>query len=324
MAVTFREIFDGTAKTGEVVQDVAVLTKAEEKLKQNGVELYLMVTVKNKFGSMTFPVWEKYKQLQILEGKTINVSGFLSFYQDNPQLTRVRVSEETNPDLSYFAETYELKGNPEDEFKRHIEKLSDPYRLFVLTAFGFLKGSDEEVEKLRQLHPRKNIWAEFIKAPSAVKHHQNKIHGNLLHTLGVLNAVNFMISSYFEEPFPEYEVNENLDFCPDRLRAGAMLHDIMKVEDYRFDTFIEYKHPDRKSDHRTNGASYLGQINLILNAVSPEKALSDDDLNRLQYMLISHHGPYGTGVYEFHSLEDQMLHLADMMDSQIVGAIEKK
>lgn len=327
---TLKHVFNKTAKTGCKIHDVVMISKVEEKMKLNGKDKYLQITISNEFGRLTFPVWDNYEEYKNSSlSNPFEVAGLLSFYQDTPQLTSFKareLSSELNEfDKSYFLPSYDLENNIVEDFKNIISSLQEPFKTFVQVAF-FAKAdslTEDENKKLLNIHPCSDMWKKFISAPSAVRHHQNKIHGNLLHTLGVVSAVEYMISNYFSNPKFKYDGFDKMeDFCPDRLRAGALLHDIMKIEDYSYDSAIEKKHTNRKSDHRMNGVSYLSEINMAIKVSAFGKELSDDNLEKLRYMIISHHGSFGNGQHEFNTIEDSMLHLADMIDSQLVGTIE--
>jgi len=65
------------------------------------------------------------------------------------------------------------------------------------------------------------------------------------------------------------------------------------------------------------GASYIEKINAEVGNV-----LSEEELDDICYSILSHHGEFGK--FEPKGVEDILLNTADVIDSQIVNAVENK
>jgi 3'-5' exoribonuclease len=101
----------------------------------------------------------------------------------------------------------------------------------------------------------------------------------------------------------------------DRLMLKAIVHDIMKIKEYDFEGIIRRK--SIKLDHLVMGAAYISEINDEVGNIITEEEMDD-----ICYSILSHHGQFGN--YEPKSIEDILLNAADVIDSQIVNAVENK
>lgn len=274
-------------------------------LKKRNNEDYLSLEVQDCTGKLIFPVWQDVtfldESLNIMN--IIDIYGNLSFWEDSPQILNpgfhiLTNEEKESLDFSQIVPTYEIPKSLIDEFTEIVNNMKSPYKEIAICATGLDDSNNKR-------------WKAFTECPSASKHHGNKRGGLFLHTFGVLKNIENNINDYFTNPF-YYESKDEIN--PDRLRLKAILHDIKKDKEYDYDLIIRKK-PDKQLSHLVDGVSYLNQINAELDYILPE-----DEIDNISYSILSHHGQWGP--YEPKSLEDTLLHLADMVDSRIVGAIE--
>lgn len=287
-----------------------VILNVEERTKNNK-EPFLMLTIADCDDTLTFPIWDNIesRKAKLEVGKILTVVGAVNEYQGERQVKPegFQIRELTDEEKHKFIPSYEIKPEVMDWFLDNVNGLEPPYRDIVQLALGIHPGHRTEQAEEK--------WRRFTTAPAAVKHHHNKLCGLFNHTAGLLYNVNAVIDLYIDNPFflcAKDVIN------PSRLRAGAILHDVCKVYEYSYDTHIGYA--DTRFDHRLMFMNYVNGINELSFRVTGT-GLTTEELEELQELILTHHGPWGG--YKPKNLESLILFLVDMMDSQIVGCIEQ-
>lgn len=290
---------------GKKVKLKAMVSEIKE-LKTKQDKDYLRVVIQDSEGVMEFPIWDDFEQnKQKLEpGKIIGIVAVLDFYMKpnsapQPQFNNFKYKVLDGENYKDYIPSFTVEPRIIREFERIIERMKEEkYKTFVKRAVG-LDGVNKE------------RWELFISAPAAQKHHHNKIGGLFLHTFGVLKAVLASVQNYTENAFL-YSANEAVNV--DRLIVCAILHDYKKTEEYAWQDGT-IKRRDVLVDHLVLGVSYIKEINKELNYI-----LDENDIDSICYSILSHHGAFGN--YQPKTIEDKLLHCADMVDSQIAGAVE--
>jgi 23S rRNA maturation-related 3'-5' exoribonuclease YhaM len=278
-----------------------VLIIEAKSLPKKDQTLYISLNVQDSSGKMDFPVWDNYdvRVKALVSGKVIGVTGSLSFYENKPQIKDPTFVLMENASPQECLPKYDIPDELVKYFNRKIENLSEPYKRFAIKATGAFGDSQE-------------MWTMFTSAPAAQSHHQNKIGGLFVHTVGVMKNIESMLENYAVNPF---FINASQHINKDRVILKAILHDIGKVWEYEWQTGIKRREVAR--GHILTGCSYIDKINDSL------KAFSEAEVDNICASILSHHGKYEQyGRAEMKTPEDFMLHLADMIDSQIVGAVE--
>lgn len=277
---------------GDSVNLKVVLSKKEVSLKQNKEE-YLSVTVFDQSDSFTFPIWNNvdHHKVNLNEGTVYHLSGGISFYQNNFQI-KDPVLNKTDDSPQDFLPVYEIPQSLKDYFNKTIDNLESPWKEFVTAC---IKKVDVK---------------SMLQAPAATSHHHARIGGLFLHTCGLLKNVDNIINLYCDNPFWDFKSNIN----PSRLRAKAILHDIMKTKEYAYTTTIGRN--KFIADHRFMANGLFAVVN------EQTKLLTEEQLDDLSYSVMSHHGKYGKEVVPPQSLEDVLLHAVDMIDSQTIKCAE--
>lgn len=146
---------------------------------------------------------------------------------------------------------------------------------------------------------------DFLIYPAAVRMHHNYIGGLAYHTLTMCDLAQAFAGIY-----------DCVDL--DLLVAGALLHDISKVIEFKGPTDTEY--------------SIRGQLigHLVLGAIELEKTaerlglVGEEEVMLLQHMLISHHGqPIYGACKKPETPEALLLWLIDTIDSKMRVVDEK-
>ena len=139
-----------------------------------------------------------------------------------------------------------------------------------------------------------SIMDPFLHWPASIIKHQSHEHGLLTHTLQVAEHVKELAVNYY--------VDKPLAI------AGALLHDIGKVDEY---IFVRGRRPTLRS---RNG-QLIGHVTM-----GHARAMSFTDDTELLHIILSHHGRQEWGSpKEPQTREAWLVHLCDMISSRVGG-----
>jgi 3'-5' exoribonuclease len=201
-----------------------------------------------------------------------------------------------------------------------IEKIQ-PVDTSGVDPSDFLPASNEDPEKLlkelkeclkpafsgayRMLLERffrdKPLIEGFKKAPGAVKVHHAYVGGLLEHTLGVVKLCAVLCDLY---PFLDKPL----------LLTGALLHDIGKINEYRYDWKLDFTDEGRLVGHTVLGVQMLNEL------IRPIASFPSEIATLLRHMILSHHGEIETGAVRLPMTREALaLHFADNLDAKLCG-----
>ena len=251
---------------------------------------YASLRLRDRTGRIEARVWEGADRFcaAFSDGDLAKVQGVAEAFGGQVQVKIAQASklEPEEADLTLF-----LPASPYDpevmfaELTGRIESLRDPH----------LKGLLEDVFGDPALAER------FKRAPAAKRFHHAYVSGQLEHTLAVARAAEALVQLY-------PALNRDL------LLAGALLHDVGKIEEFD---------GAGGGDYTTSGR-LLGHIVLGLGIVEAKLAGRPDfpqALARLViHLLVSHHGEYEFGSPKKPKiLEALALYYLDEMDAKLNG-----
>jgi 3'-5' exoribonuclease len=250
---------------------------------------FLTLALTDKTGTIEARVWDKVEELsaQFREHDVVSITGQASTYRNQVQIQIHELKQNTSPvDPAMFQES-----TPKDiphmlsELKnlaRHIEN-----RHLSTLIQSFMADHD--------------FISQFKKAPAAKYFHHGYLGGLLEHTLAVSQ-----MAVKVAEQYP------NLD--RDLLLAGAILHDIGKIDELDFELSIKYSDQGRLLGHIVLGVSMVEKKLKIVKDFPTELA------TRLKHLILSHHGEFDFGSPKRPKiLEAFALHLIDDLDAKING-----
>lgn len=250
---------------------------------------FLDLTLADRTGEVTARMWDNAEQAAEIArvGAVVRVQGRCEEYQGRRQviLDTIRLCTEGEYELSDF-----LRASKADrtamlqQLQAAIASVRDPHLQALLNAFF------ADAEFLRR----------FAEAPASKQLHHAYVGGLIEHTLGVIRILEAAIGVH-----PELDA--------DLLIAGALLHDVGKVEELEIlGTTIEYSDIGR----------LVGHI-VLTDRMVTEKIASLGDFPqelqaRLTHVLLSHHGQkeYGAPVLPM-TPEACALHYADNLDAHV-------
>lgn len=288
-------------KNGEKAQFNALISDKRTGWKKDG-SAYLLLIMQDNTGTIAFPVWDNYdKYNSILEvNSVINVKGIVARFNGSMQIRNpIIVNIEEEVDYSQYVPIYSIPKELIQYFNNVVNNLEEKYKKIVIGATGALGYNEDR-------------WNAFLSCVAAEKFHGNKRGGLFLHTIGVMKTIENITENYITNPF--YMSAKGV-IDKDRLMLKAIVHDIMKIKEYDYDGIIRRK--DIKLDHLILGAAYIREINVEMG-----NPLSEEELDDICYSILSHHGEFGN--FQPKGIEDILLNVADIVDSQIVNAIENK
>jgi 3'-5' exoribonuclease len=205
--VLVRDLVDG-----QELDQVLLVRSVEARARRGGGE-FLRLVLSDRTGHLTAMVWEDVARARELcgAGAPVRVVGrFEVHHRWGPQLA-LRAVHAATPG-SYDARDL-VDGPP-----RPAARMEEDLRALVATV------QDVHLRALldRVLGPASPTWAAFRRAPAAKHFHQAYAHGLLEHCLSVAQGVSALAAL-----FPGID--------RDVAVAGALLHDIGKLEAYTVD-----------------------------------------------------------------------------------------
>lgn len=221
---------------------------------------FLSTELGDKTTSINANVWEGFAEIAARGkvGDVVKVEGTVEEYQSSLQIrvSSIRLaksSDEVSPKYFLPQSKRNLK-EMKDEFNKRIKNNSNQYLKTLLTQIFTIER-----------------FELFCTAPAGKSWHHAYIHGLIEHTLEIIKICELMCEFH-------PELNRDL------LVAGAMLHDIGKIEELSYASAFEY----------TDKGKLIGHIVIASNMVRDEvKKISNfpDELeNNLIHLVLSHQG----------------------------------
>ena len=278
-----------------VVQHVFLVEQKLLKTSKKG-SFYLDVTLSDRTGSVNAKFWDATRSLHesFGQGDFILVRANVESYQGRPQLiiSNLKKVPDEEVELADFLPASERDPKEMEEELRALCARVEDEHLGKLLEDVF---DDEFLEK-------------FSRCPAAVSLHHSYLGGLMEHTLSVATMALDTVARY-----------DILD--KDLMLAGALLHDIGKVEE------IEHGRAFRYSDR----GSLVGH--LVIGAwMVRDKALGQKDfpqgtLMQIEHIILSHHGQYEFGSPKLPATAEAfMVYYIDNLDAkmnQVTRAIEQ-
>jgi len=283
-------IFIQELRVGSTV-DQPFLVKAKSVRQKKTGEAFLSLLVGDRTGEVPGNLWENFDEAErsIEAGDFVRIRAFVGSFQGSPQLNilSIRKLDPGDIDPEEFCPSTERDVEKMVEYlSRVAASLEDPHLRVLLK--GFLED-EAFVSKLRR-------------SPAAKGLHHVYLGGLLEHTASVVKICEAILAHY-----------EGIH--RDLLLAGAILHDVGKVEELDFERGIA----DYTDEGRLLGHIVLGSL------MVRERILSIPDFPRsleseLLHILISHHGEHAWGSPKRpKTVEALIVHHVEDLDAKVVG-----
>lgn len=279
-------------QAGDRVEDLFVLLEKTMAQKKDGNN-YLNVVLSDRTGRIKGVVWDNVEQIvaEIESNAVVRVRGTIGEYRGTLQFVIKEIkpvpAESTDP-----SDFMPVTERDIDQMFERVTALAASLETTCLKAlFEAFWKDDDFVER-------------FKKAPAAKKMHHAYIGGLLEHTLSMAVLADNIAGHY-----------NGID--RDLLIAGALLHDIGKIREFRYDVGIDYSDEGRLVNHIVIGVEMIDEKIRSLVDFPDEKALL------LKHMVVSHHGSKDLGSPEPpKTIEAVLLNHIDEIDSKVQGIRE--
>jgi 3'-5' exoribonuclease len=284
--------FDNISPNGAV--DCFVMLKSVEKKTSSKGGYYLDATIADKSGEMNAKLWDYSEAVhgEYESGTLVKLRGTVSKYNnvDQFRIERIRpVLPEDNVSINDFVPSVDF-----DQEAMWCE-LYDIARSFSDTD---LKAIVTDI-----LTDKKDAMLYW---PAAFKMHHAVRGGLLCHTLSIVRLAESVCNVY---PFVD----------KDLLLAGAILHDIGKLEEF------ELSKSGLVTGYSTKGnlVGHLAGGAILVEKTAEKLGITSDVSMLLAHMSLSHHGDpeFGAAVLP-QFLEAELLSQLDLMDATVYEITE--
>jgi 3'-5' exoribonuclease len=267
---------------GARVQDTFLVLDAERKRHEGGA--YTVLTLGNATGRIpSAPFWrDDESQIEgIRRGHVVQVIGEVQEYRGRRQI-QVTAPLRLLPEASVnLAELLPSVG----DVSRYWETL-DGWRREI--------ARPPVARVLSLLYDDDDFRRRYGQCPASISGHHAALGGLLKHTVEV-GAIARVITRVCGAD-------------PDLVLAGALLHDIGKLESYSWDRVFDYTDAHYLVGHVTLGSLMLDRR----IAAEPEPPCTNEERATLHHLILSHHGrrEFGSPVVPA-TLEAEVLYWAD-------------
>ena len=249
---------------------------------------FLDLTLCDATGRVSAKVWDNAAAIseQFQQGDVIEVSAAAETYRDELQL-RLEKIRALSPD----------EANPSDFLPRSGKDLAALERGLAETVKSIENPHLHAL--LLNLFKDPDFRRDFVTAPAAKALHHSYIGGLLEHTTEVVELCGKVV-----EVFPALD--------RDLLIAGAILHDIGKLEELSWQTSFEYTDRGQLLGHLV-----MGEQRMRLEADRIE-GFPEHLRLLLSHMILSHHGVYEYGSPKLPMTAEAIaLHHAEDLDAKV-------
>ncbi len=282
-----KKIFIKEIKEKDRVEDIFLVAKKESGMSKTG-KPYLTIKFMDRTGEMEGRVWDNAEGLSknFERNDFVKIKGFAIAYRGGIQLN---ISDISHVDEAMVAirEFLPASGRGSDEMMAELKGIvagmkNNPVKKLL---FSFLE--DAEIRGLLKL------------APAAKSMHHPYIGGLLEHILSLCRLVDHVTQHY-------RNINKDL------LLAGAILHDIGKIYELKFERAFDYSDEGRLIGHITIG------IGMIDKKIENIPDFPNETAMLLKHMILSHHGYLEFGSPKRpKTVEAVILNYLDDMDSKV-------
>ena len=277
-------------KPGTRVRDaVYLLAEKQVRMAKNGSQ-FLSARLRDATGEIEARFWDLPPGVaDTLEaGQGVRISGEVTAFQGRPQLRLDAIA----PHVIQARDFFPSSTLPLPALQARLEELVRS------VADHWLRSLLERVLLEPDFLPR------FVEAPAAREYHHAWLGGLVEHTLGVAALADAVAPLYPGVP-------------RDLVVAGALLHDVGKVEAYEWEAAFRRSDEGRLLDHIYLGARRVERAIEELPGFPPELRY------RILHAILSHHGSMEAGSPVLpQTLEAVALHLLDMLDADVRGFLD--
>lgn len=281
------KLFIRDLQEGQKITSTFLVKSKDIRKKKNGGD-FLMMSLSDRTGNITSMMWENFESVvdSFTSNNFVEVRGIVYRYNNTLQIKahRVRKVPEESVDLKDFIRSGEADVDALFlEMMETVDTISNKYMR----------------ELLGEIFSDKSIVEKFKKSPAAKVIHHAYIGGLIQHTVSILRLCKDVAKRY-------PRVNRDLLF------AGAMLHDIGKIDELSYDKTFDYSDEGRLIGH------IVISCQLVDRFIRKIEGFPRELRNLLLHIIVSHHGSYEHGSPKRPKcLEAFILYYLDDLDAKI-------
>ncbi|HKN94157.1 MAG TPA: HD domain-containing protein, partial [Thermoleophilaceae bacterium] len=289
-SLSVSKVFVRDLADGQSVDSVFVVRERTRRQKKNG-EAFLKLQLGDVTGAVEAVLWERVEELSehCCPGGVVRVLGTFSV---DPKYGSSLTVRALRPAEAGEYEACDLEEGP----ARSVEQMEEGLRELVgMTQNPFLRELLE-----RFFGESSSVWTRWREAPAAKRYHQAYKHGLLEHCLSVAQGVHSLCGT-----FPE--IDRELAV------AGALLHDIGKIEAYA----VENGAIELTDAGKLQGEIALGYY-LVRSEIERIQGFPEHTAEGLLHIILSHHGQleHGSPVVPC-TREATLVHMVDNLGGKL-------
>jgi 3'-5' exoribonuclease len=275
---------------GQELDQVLLVRGAELRTKRDGSQ-FLKLSLGDRTGRLSAMIWEGVAELRDVcrAGQPVHVCGRYEVHPRWGAQLALRSLRAAAPGSFAPADLFDGPPRPADAMEAGVRNL-------VATV------QDEHLRALLEsvLGTQTDTWELYRRAPAAKLYHQAYVHGLLEHSLTVAQGVALLAST-----FPGID--------RDVAVAGALLHDIGKLEAYTADPAAI----DLTDAGRLQGEIPLGYYR-IRRAIEELPGFPPETAQAVLHVILSHHGSleHGSPVVPC-TREAWLVHMIDNLGGKL-------
>lgn len=250
---------------------------------------YLALTLSDRTGQIQARLWDRAGEVAgtLAETGIVQVRGAADSYRDQVQLTITEIA---------------MAAEPERDVQSFLPvSRSDIHKLRAKLEQIRLSITDEHlIAVLASVFQTPGVYDAYTSFPAGKQVHHAYVGGLLEHSLEVVEFCELAVRLY-----PGM-------FNRDLLVAGALLHDIGKIEEYSMIGAIDITTQGRLTGHTALGLRMLDKAIAAVGTVPAALA------EHLAHLVLAHHGDLEAGAAILPQTPEAMaLHLADVFSAKI-------
>lgn len=272
-------------------------------------EPFLVLYFRDSTGDIEGRMWET-EDIEPAPGEVVYVQGEVVEYKNSPQIKVKDIRTDNEAEVSDFVPNktpYEV----DNLYAKTLQRVDQYCSPQVKKCVGHFMGYDFEKGRVSNEN-RKNIICSY---PAARSHHHDHT-GGLIEHIHSMTELACLTGKHYNDLYRDVCGEEPIDIG--LLVAGTVLHDLGKT--------VEYSDP--VSPQYTTRGERQGHIVVMNDALLRYYTNSDmpmEDYRHIKHLILSHHGQKEWGSpAEPDTIEAQLLHRIDMMDSRMAPEITDK
>lgn len=271
---------------GERLEHFLLVQKLEVKTYQQNKN-YLFIELRDESTSMNTNIWDNIEPAQKIfkVGEVVYIEGLVDEYKGSLQI------KITNYKLPKPSDDVSVKDFL-PKSKRSLTEMEKEFHSFIdEMRNSFLK-------KLLRIIFDEETFDKYKTAPAGKAWHHAYLHGLLEHSLEMAKICK-LVSNFHQE----------LD--SDLVVAGALIHDIGKIEELNYSAAFEYSEKGKLLGHIMIGAT------IVSEAAAKVEGFPENLKNELLHLVLSHQGKLeNASPVVPKSLEAIVLYHADELSAQ--------